>query len=282
MNWIKQLLSRRRLYSDLSDEIQEHLAEKIEELVASGMSREEATCAARREFGNATLIEERGREVWNWSWLETLGQDVRYGFRQLRRNPGFTIIAVLTLALGIGVDTTLFTAFDAVALKPLPVADSRNVFRLVRTLASGAQGDVQYGFSYSEFVQYRKSNSLSGLIAASWPVSLSAVLPGTARNGSVTFGEPQAVHAQFVSWNYFAVLGALPALGRTFLSEENRQPAVAVLSFPFWQKRFNSDPAILGKTLKLNGPPLTVEMSKNLNQVDIGGRERGSRLETGV
>src|SRR5215831_966556 len=100
MNWIKQLLSRRRLYSDLSDEIREHLAEKIEELVASGMSREEATYAARREFGNATLIEERGREVWQWPSLESLIADIRYAARMLRKNLGFTSVAFRQCKLG--------------------------------------------------------------------------------------------------------------------------------------------------------------------------------------
>src|ERR1700693_2815375 len=123
MMWLKQLVARPRFYGDLSEEIQEHLEEKIEELVAGGMSRKEAKYAARREFGNVTLTEEDSRAVWRWAAIEDFFTDVRFGARMLRKNPGFTAITVFTVALGIAANATIFSFVSAVMFRKPSVSD---------------------------------------------------------------------------------------------------------------------------------------------------------------
>jgi hypothetical protein len=164
MNWIKRLLSRRRIYSDLTEAIHEHLAEKIDELVASGMSREEARHAARREFGNATLIEERGREVWQWPSMESLIADIRYALRMLRKNPGFTSVAILTLALGIGANTAIFSVINAVILRPPPFPNSEQLVTLF-------EQDRKKGYEHNapaaaNFLDWRAQNNVFSQMAA--------------------------------------------------------------------------------------------------------------------
>src|SRR6267143_5545582 len=130
MNWLRQLFSLRRLYGELSEEVREHIEEKIAELVASGMSRKEAAAAARRQFGNVTLIEEDSRTVWRWPSVENFLMDVRYGLRMLRRSPGFTAAAVLTIALGIGANAAIFGLMDSALLRGLPFREPERLVHI--------------------------------------------------------------------------------------------------------------------------------------------------------
>jgi hypothetical protein len=255
MNWIKQLRSRRRLYSDFSQEIREHLEEKIDELVASGMSRKEATQAARRDFGNATLIEERGREVWQWPSIENILMDVRYGLRQLRRNPGFTIVVVLTLALGIGANTAIFSVIDALMLRTLPVREPQQLVAVgsptqVHSWSRGTPGT--HIFSYPLYCQVRDHNNVFSSVLASADIdSLQIRIDGGAEKAS----------GRFVTGNYFATLGVKPLLGRTFTGEEDRVPGsdpVIVISYGYWRARFSGDASVIGRTVRLNNYPFTI------------------------
>ncbi len=192
--------------------------------------------------------------------MVALWQDLRYGLRMLAKSPGFTAVAVLTLALGIGVNTALFTAYNAVALKLLPVDDPGRVVRLTRWFASGSTGDIQRAFSYPEYRYYRDhSRVFSGLIATTFSARVAAILPR--QGGGSGASQAEFVQAQFVSGNYFSTLGIEAPLGRMFRPEEDQTQGahpVAVLSYPFWQRRFAADSRVLGKTISINGTAFTI------------------------
>jgi predicted permease len=248
MNWIKRLLGRRRLYSDLSDEIQEHLAEKIEELVASGMSREGARYAARREFGNAALIEERGREVWQWPSIENILMDVRYGLRMLRKNPAFTSMAVITLALGIGANAAIFSVVDTVLLKLLPVRDPQQL--VLVGVANPKDNTASFGMPYPAYEHFRDYNRVFSTVLTYAGIELTANFDDftTKANG------------ELVSGSYFRALGINPSAGRTLAPQDDSlaAPAAAVLGYRCWRGRFDSDPNIVGKSILLNRVLFTI------------------------
>src|SRR6266849_2066333 len=246
MSLLKQLFSRRRLYGDLSEEIQEHLEEKIEELVASGMSRKEATYSARREFGNVMLMEEDSRAVWRWAAMEDLFMDVRFGVRMLRKNPGFTAVAIVTLALGIAVNTTMFSTVNGWMLRPPNIKDPGRVVVILSTdPAKGGYGWDQNPVSVPDFIAWRaQSQSFEDRVASHG--SDFALTGGT---------EPEWCDGARVSANYFQVLGVPAALGRTFLPGEDQpgRAQVAILSHELWQRRFGSNPKVIGEAVRLDG-----------------------------
>jgi putative ABC transport system permease protein len=244
MNWIKQLFSRRRLYGDLSAEIQEHLAEKVDELEASGMSREEAAFAARREFGNVLLIEERSREVWQWPSLENFFMDVRYGARMLRKNPGFTAMAVLTLALGIGGNVAVFSLLDAVMLRPLPYSHPDRLYMFFPVETKSGRGTV--ASSYPDFLDWRQQSHAFEAVAAFSGESLN--LTGTT--------EPERLEGLSSTPGLFALLGIAPLLGREFGFHDD--PHVVLMTYELWRRRFGGDAGLIGKPIHLEGMAYTV------------------------
>ena len=249
MSWLKRLFIRRKIYGELSEEIRAHLDEKIEELVASGMSRKEAAAAARRAFGNVTLAKEHSREVWRWPSLEDFLTDIRFALRMLRNNPGFTSVAVLTLALGIGANTALFSVIDAVLLRPLPFRDPA---RLVAVRSVDIKDATQGGeISYPAFLDWRSQSH-----------SFEAMSVWNTTSLTYTGGDlPESVRGAVVSANLFSVLGVSPALGRNLLLEEDQpghQQLPVMLSYEFWQSHFGGDPSVLGRALTLDNEKYNV------------------------
>src|ERR1700758_3636938 len=164
MQWLKQLFTRRRRYSELSESIREHLEEKIADLMDEGMTKAEAERSARREFGNVAVIEERSREIWQWSTLESTFADLGYAARKLRKSPAFTITCLLTLALGIGANTAVFSTINTILLHPLPYQDPGRLVLVSERLPLEGSNDV--GVSAQEYLDYQHQNSVFSEVAA--------------------------------------------------------------------------------------------------------------------
>ncbi len=254
---MRNLWRSRHADQELEREIALHIALLEEEYERRGMSQEEARTAARRTLGGVEQAKQAHRDQRSVLWLEQTRQDLRHACRTFARTPGFTLLAVVTLAAGIGVNTTVFTAYDAVALKPLPVADPARVVRLERWFVHGWLGDMQYGFSWPEYLYCREhQNVFSDFVATSSPVRVLAQLPG-----SNPATQLKALQGQMVSGNYFKSFGVDVNPGRPFESDEDRAPGanpVIVISYPFWQRAFHGDPQIVGLLLKINGTEYSI------------------------
>jgi putative ABC transport system permease protein len=270
-SWWRAVAQRSRLENEMDAELRFHIEAFAEDLIRSGVPHQEALRRARIEFGGIERAKEECRDARGVNFISSLIQDLRFGLRMLRKNPGFTAVAFSTLALGIGVNTAVFTAFDALALRPRPVKDPENLVAVFRT----APGDARGRFSYPDYIYFRDhSKSFSDLSLFAFGLALtSSDLPPAgpeARSrlaGAVGFqlpqllqGSAQPVIAVFVSGNYFQVLGAVPLRGRLLVPEDDQlgSSPVVLMSGNFWQRQFHSDPKVVGSVLHLNGVPFTV------------------------
>jgi predicted permease len=246
-----QMLLRRDLAGkQLQDELQFHLDQQIAENIAAGMNPEEARRAALRGFGNPTTLRDQTRDAWSWQSLELLLSDLRFCIRTLVRTPGFSVLAILVMGLGIGANVALFAVVHSVLLKPLPFKDQGRLVRLYEADAKGAYQD----------------NILAGGTFASWQAQAHsfegmAIKKGVDYNLSGSAGQlPELAHAEQASWNFFPVLDVDAAVGRVFLPSDDRREANAtvVLTWGLWKRRYGGDPGLIGKSILLDAKPFTV------------------------
>jgi predicted permease len=240
------LLGREQRDRELSAELESHLQIHIEENLRAGMTPEEARRQALIKLGGVEQTKENYRDRRGLPWLETLLQDIRFGLRMLRKNPGFTAVAVLTLALGIGANTAIFSVVDAVLLNPVPFPQPDRLVNFYESTRLAPKSVI----SYPNFLDWeREAHNFSGM--AAW-VGDEFTLTGTS--------EPERLLGERVSANFFSVLGVRPILGRTFRSEEDQLggPPVVLIGEGLWKRRFGSDPGIIGKSIVLNDKADTV------------------------
>src|SRR5262245_34180010 len=248
------LFHRKRREREFAEELESHLAFHIEDNLRAGMSPEEARRGALIKLGGVAQTQELYREQRGIPMLEILGQDLRYGIRRLRKQPGFALIAVVTLALGIGATSAIFSVVNAVLLRPLPFPEPDRLM-----VYSAFEQDSRYG----------RINALTGSVLVEWRNRCSSCVQMAAyveaQRGNLTGGvEPELVRIGWMHEHLFDTLGVPPLLGRTFLPEEIGRPSsggedqqnhstVVILSYGLWQRRFGADPSVIGKTVKVEG-----------------------------
>ncbi|MBA3543990.1 MAG: ABC transporter permease [Chthoniobacterales bacterium] len=245
---LRSLLRRPQVETELDEELRDYLERKSEEGVAQGLDKNEARRIALVELGGIEQRKEDCRDARGVRWLEEFLQDLRYGWRLLRKSPGFSAIVILALALGLGANTALFSLCNSVLLRALPVRDPQH---LVILSVTNERSDTITSFSYPTYRALRDKNSVfSGMIAQA----------GAEMNAGYA-GASDKAHGKLVTGNYFETLGVRPWLGRLFTQADDQIPGahpVAVLSYEYWQRRFGGDPAMVGAKLILNNQPMTV------------------------
>ena len=268
MRAVRNLLRRRSLQREAAAEIESHLEERTAELIEAGMPEQDARAQARREFGNPAVLTEDSQAVWSWTWLEILSQDVRYTVRTLGHSPAFAAVAILSLALGIGANTAIFSVFEAVSLRLLPVDDPK---QLVFVWMAGSAG--RDGPPYPLFERIRDQAPSFEQVAAFSPSGMEIV---------TEHGREQA-RGVWVSGNFYETLGARPLLGRRLTASDDLVPGkggtdggVVVISHAYWQQRFGGDPAIVGRTVHLFEHGVTIV---GVMPSDVMSPEPGRRVD---
>ena len=244
-SWWSATLRRPRMESEMDAELRFHIETFADDLVRGGVSRQEAMRRARMEFGGIERVKEEGREARGVSFFDELSQDLRHGQRVLRKSPGFAFVAVLTLALGIGATTAIFSVVNAVLLRPLAIEDSSRVV-LLQEQWKGSAGDVSVG----NFNDIKKQSSSFSQISCSNNASFNLE----------TQGIPERVDGEIATFNYFATFGVQPIAGRFFTADEDKpgHAPVVVISERFWRTSLHADSAAIGKPIRVNGLPTTV------------------------
>jgi predicted permease len=257
-DWLRRLRTRswprRNREEEFKRELEAHLELETQEQQGSGVTPQEAHYAARRAFGNTTLVQEDVRGVWNAIWLERFTRDVKYAARSLRKSPGFAAVAVLTLALGIGANTAIFSAINALMLQPLPFSAADQLVRIY-SIQNGmfntfANPDGPSALDVRDFAQ--RSRSFQNMVAYdTWAKNVSF---------GESAGQPEQMAVGLVPAAYFEILDVRPIIGRFFSEDENQEGKnyVAAISAQLWRNRFDGDPSVLGRKIRINGEPYSI------------------------